>query len=486
MFANFFSEAPFCLGSAYMDKTCLLSDHFVQISQTGPRSVRSTMQFYRLAQIFKFLFCRQTSILYLTDMGVPIEQKIDRVDALLEQLEGLPIATLYPHLAAKIPDVLRKWSTTLPSLSWSKMMKRTQGPIPRILKELNEAAPVVDRLLRFVEAEFVRSEQLTQHKEKFTVVDCGSGLGILSMFLAEIMKQTQIEEFYLVDKMWPQKNVDSTKSDGLHMTRGHIDDVQWRIPLKTLKIDLKQGRDLADLVHYIFENGTKATRGTGNRIGLTGSTSFSVPKKNRILLLGVHLCGSLSLRFLDLVNRNRATVAFAALKPCCLPGKMHLRQKMLYSVGSFQFTAEDLYFPDGRPKFESDLETQSTMEEDEEDTMKEEDTNSNSMNVSITEESRWAGKDRFKLWCDNLYQCVEVRENEKADLEEVHVAPDYFQSKFIFLERGLSDTEVGNDMNECLAFNEEENAFRNQILTPLYLKENKRFPKSKAPTTLTT
>merc|ERR1712194_214359 len=67
-----------------------------------------------------------------------------------------------------------------------------------------------------------------------------------------------------------------------------------------------------------------------------GPPKPKVKKFNRVILLGVHLCGTLSLRAVELINRNPHTVEFACIKPCCLPGKLHLHQDMSYSfTGSF-------------------------------------------------------------------------------------------------------------------------------------------------------
>lgn len=154
------------------------------------------------------------------------------------------------------------------------------------------------------------------------------------------------------------------------MTTTHLSCRSYPVPLRRLKLNLKKGREIANLVHFVFRNGDKAGRGCGNRIGVgvsttrTSTTTNSVfydgvsttspspsrrdlmepNKPNRIILLGVHLCGSLSLRAADLINRNPDCVEFACIKPCCLPGRQHLLQEMLYKVGSHEFTAEELYY----------------------------------------------------------------------------------------------------------------------------------------------
>lgn len=331
------------------------------------------------------------------------------------ELQKLPLAELYPDLLDECLQIIEeKWKPEFPYCVWSKLMKQTQSRSPRIAKELNEIAPVVQRV-----REFVAKASVSDDDDRFTIVDLGCGLGFLGMLLSELLaagEQTKgkVKEVFLVDLMWPknwgkktvvsgrgplapgagapgagaagagaagavegaagavqQKSVvvsaeQHQKGDDRHMTTAHLGCRSYPIPLRTLKLDLKKGRDLADLVHYVFRNGRKADRGKGNSIGTTTSCTASCttsspspgvvpppPKKNRIILLGVHLCGSLSLRAADLSNRNPDCVEFACIKPCCLPGKMHLRHEVLYKVGLHQFTAEELYYPDGleRPRW---------------------------------------------------------------------------------------------------------------------------------------
>jgi hypothetical protein len=78
------------------------------------------------------------------------------------------------------------------------------------------------------------------------------------------------------------------------------------------------------------------------------------PKKAKIILLGVHLCGSLSLRAIQLVNENPSTIALACVKPCCLPSKKQLASQTYYTLGNHRFETAQVYFPqryseDGEP-----------------------------------------------------------------------------------------------------------------------------------------
>lgn len=298
----------------------------------------------------------------LPDM--PGEGEEDDLSWIDVYLARMPVGKLHPDLCASASRILKEdWHKRLPKRTWGKIMKRTQGPIPRLLKELNETAPVIARTMDFVERQFPKNP-LGKEDQRFTIVDLGCGLGFMSMFLSEMLPREKVKEIFMVDRMWPQVGVESTKTDGVHMTRDHIDLGGYSIPLKTLKIDLKKGRDLADLCHYVFQNGNREERGTGNRIG----AKVPAERQPRIIMLGVHLCGSLSLRAADLVNRNTASVEFACIKPCCLPGKLHLRTEVSYSVGGHSFTAEELYFPggEGRPHlYHAEAEKQLTDSEEE-------------------------------------------------------------------------------------------------------------------------
>lgn len=60
------------------------------------------------------------------------------------------------------------------------------------------------------------------------------------------------------------------------------------------------------------------------------------------MILAVHLCGALSCKAVDIFNENMQAT-FLALKPCCLPGKQAVKQKLEWTLGRHSFTAADLY-----------------------------------------------------------------------------------------------------------------------------------------------
>ena len=60
-----------------------------------------------------------------------------------------------------------------------------------------------------------------------------------------------------------------------------------------------------------------------------------------VAVLAVHLCGTLSLRALDLFNSQPAT-QFLVLKPCCLPPMLHAVRNETFVVGGHAFDAADV------------------------------------------------------------------------------------------------------------------------------------------------
>ena len=60
------------------------------------------------------------------------------------------------------------------------------------------------------------------------------------------------------------------------------------------------------------------------------------------ILLGIHLCGTLSLRALDFFNNNSDVVKLLILKPCCFPPMLHAKRDETFHVGTHSFRATDV------------------------------------------------------------------------------------------------------------------------------------------------
>jgi hypothetical protein len=254
-----------------------------------------------------------------------------------------------------------------PSL-WRRIFKKE-----RVIKELVESAPIIHAVQELVE------NYVPKHAEdRFTIVDLASGKGYLSMFLSEMLPPTKVEGIVLIDKAWPrrdqitqphhiyadhiygniqQTNMMAENSDGTRTIQSGSPTTyfeMWPIPLHTSKQDLKKNCDRQQMKIRLFDK-----------------------CKGPIVVLAIHLCGTLSLKAVDMFNEND-NVKFFALKPCCLPGMVHAQRGDVFCVGNHSFLASDVcstgYFRkkqwNGPP--------------------------------------RWHLEKKFNLWADNLYQGVDI------------------------------------------------------------------------------
>jgi len=205
----------------------------------------------------------------------------------------------------------------------------------KVVKELTETAPVIAAVM-----DLVGSARVERPEEQFTVVDLCAGKGFLSMFLSEMLDPDKVERFVLVDKAWPrcgsplealphQMNWEhiygnhttaaaTTASVGKEVELGEEGGerggergereggeregegestatnyfTSWPIQLVTSKQDLKKGGTMRRMREKIFDRA-----------------------KGPVLLLAVHLCGTLSLKAVEMFNAQESKVKFLALKP---------------------------------------------------------------------------------------------------------------------------------------------------------------------------
>lgn len=59
------------------------------------------------------------------------------------------------------------------------------------------------------------------------------------------------------------------------------------------------------------------------------------------MLLAVHLCGTLSLKAVDMFNDN-TNIKLFALKPCCLPQMLYAKRGDVFKIGNHEFDAKDV------------------------------------------------------------------------------------------------------------------------------------------------
>ena len=205
---------------------------------------------------------------------------------LRKDLRSSPVYATHSALLDECCDIAARWRARF----WER--KALWGRIRRgrrLAKELAEVAPVIARTRAAIEA-----LDLPEGSPKVVILDLCSGFGYLGMFLSELLPADKVERIVLVDIMWAPHNVERQEK---HLNPEHVLDPNWPIRLTTSRADLKIPSDRRILARAFLAHGAPA------------------------MILGVHLCGMLSLRCIDLYN-SCPGFFFLALKPCCLPKKL--------------------------------------------------------------------------------------------------------------------------------------------------------------------
>ena len=244
------------------------------------------------------------------------------------ELASAPGAELYPDVFADAHEVILTWRrryAATPQL-WRRLYRAD-----RVLKELIEAAPVIAAVRDVV------AEASLALDEQFTIVDLCSGKGFLSMFLSDMLGPTgRVERCLLIDKAWPPHEWEGPIGER-HISDAHIYSERlplgaeagaeppvsyfetWPVPLHTSKRDLKN-------------------RATVRKLDAQLWSRCSGP----VLLLGVHLCGTLALRAVDIFNASPSRCRLLVLKPCCLPPMLHAKRHETFRIGHHAFPASDV------------------------------------------------------------------------------------------------------------------------------------------------
>ena len=256
--------------------------------------------------------------------ALPADDEAAFSEWLSARLSAEPGAEMHADIFADAHASVIRWRRRYhgsPRL-WKSLMKAD-----RLIKEIVEAAPVLAAAREVIAA--------APPGEQFTIVDLCSGKGFLSMILSELLPAERVERCVLVDKAWPPFDWEGPigaqhiSDEHIYGKRGATDGevaaesyvATWPIPLVTSKQNLKNRSTLRGLRTRLFDR-------------------CSGP----VLLLAVHLCGTLALRAVDLFNEHER-VKLIALKPCCLPGMVHAKREERFHIGSHSFEATDVCAP---------------------------------------------------------------------------------------------------------------------------------------------
>eukprot|EP00574_Skeletonema_japonicum_P005589 CAMPEP_0201727984 /NCGR_PEP_ID=MMETSP0593-20130828/14366_1 /ASSEMBLY_ACC=CAM_ASM_000672 /TAXON_ID=267983 /ORGANISM="Skeletonema japonicum, Strain CCMP2506" /LENGTH=403 /DNA_ID=CAMNT_0048219953 /DNA_START=106 /DNA_END=1317 /DNA_ORIENTATION=- len=280
---------------------------------------------------------------------------------LQNQLQNAPGRNTYASTYQDSLTAIVNWRKRYrgnPSL-WKRIFKKD-----RVIKELIESAPVIDFVKRAIDNQDDTDDDT---RKKFTIIDLCSGKGYLSMFLSEILPKEKVDKFILVDKAWAIASKKTTTTlKPHHMNWDHIYGTTvdtdgeessyfttWPIPLFTSKQDLKDSCNQRQMTKHFF-----------NKID------------GPVIILAVHLCGTLSLKAIEMFNNNQ--VKLFALKPCCLPQMVYANRGDVFRIGQHEFDAKDVCSPGQFSK------------------------------GNWNGPPRWHLQPRFDCWADNLFKGIDI------------------------------------------------------------------------------
>ena len=293
--------------------------------------------------------------------------------------------------------------------SWKKIKKR-------IVKEFNECEPFITYVLNKIQQDVKDIEMSNKSNEnhennknmyQYQIVDLCSGFGIQSMLLSELLndyKEYITAEIWLLDKAFPlvtrkqnsdnnnnNKKTNSNTNSNHHISTNHITQYEdsWPIPLYIRKIDIKKSREIQQLFKYVFfDNDTNNANNTEDNANANANVNVNtnVNTNVNIILIGVHLCKSLSIHAIHLyeklLSKHDAAAAAASatttttnitttttttttnthtttssccllLKPCCIPGNPYNMnrnrniQEYKYNFqNGYSFELLDVYYDD--------------------------------------------------------------------------------------------------------------------------------------------
>jgi len=306
----------------------------------------------------------------------------DTVTWLTDELSTMRIARDYPEILTTAVRVLEKWRASFPKSVWIRVVKAG-----RLAKELNECAPVIRHTLDTVAA----MPTPTAPERRANVVDLCSGFGYLGMFLAEMLDPAKVQRVILLDKQWPMFGM-APQPHQINWDHVYgIDDWKpdWPITLVTRKMDIKQAGQLRQMEEHVFQK-------------------YEGP----FVILAVHLCGTLSVKAVEMFNDHDAA-ATLCLKPCCLPEWSHTYTHEAWMVGDHCIPVADVC---AKGKWKA---------------------------------NRWIGpprshlREKFARWVAHLHAAVDVRDDEKR-LERIQIQEEGgHQNDFIFAERAEYATTPG-------------------------------------------
>ena len=392
-----------------------------------------------------------TSTAAMTDQSAAVPPR-DDVAQIFAKLSSLPIATQHPNLLAQCRPIIQQWHDTF-SVSNPPLWNRLRRALP---KELNESAFIIDEMMQFFD-----NAAVVDSEPPYTIVDMCSGVGFLSMFLSHLLPTDKCSRIWAIDTLFglsdkalagvvdaadtsnkqdDDNNVEkeensSDASNRIHLTSDHLTSAIHPIPIKPRKANIKKGRELKQIAKHCIDR-------------VPGPT----------IILGVHLCKSLSVHTVRLFNTSPKACRLY-LKPCCLPGRKELRRReppfwAFQHMDGGGLGVVTLYCGEIQPKIDANEKgeegvnsTEKCADVDRElKKMGREAAKQEGKEGSELEDGKQhhapsglKGGQLFKRWTDLLCDAVDTsQEDVTAEVHRMHVQQKHFQNDYIVATRHVT------------------------------------------------
>ena len=359
----------------------------------------------------------------------------DDVALIFSKLSTLPIATQHPELLTQCRPKVQLWHDAL-SRSDPPLWNRLRRALP---KELNESAFIIREMMKF----FDDMGEGNEANIPYTIVDMCSGVGFLSMFLSHLLPPTKVSRIWAVDTLFglsnkalagvPTKDAEqgeNTSSQDNDANRPHLSSdhltssIAHPIPIRPRKANIKKGRELKQIAKHCIDKAPGPT-----------------------IILGVHLCKSLSVHTVRLFNTSEKACRLY-LKPCCLPGKKELRRReppfwAFEHMSGGGLGVVTLYCSEVRPSNAAEDEKEG------DDAIADVERELKRMGRDASKEegkgdklehhhqpSKLKGGQLFKRWTDLLCDAVDAsQEGVTAEVHHISVQRTHFQNDYIVASR---------------------------------------------------
>ena len=232
-----------------------------------------------------------------------------------EALLSSPPGEAHAALATEVVDVVCRWRQPVSRGGFSQSTWTRLSKHDRLLKEAQEALPALAFARRVLEED---SAQWAGGRA--TLVDLCSGVGYLGMLCSELLPPAALARVVLLDKAFQHKEQQAGVLKPHQINPTHLTDRPWPVPLVAQRADITKASSRGFIDRILFEHNTDGP----------------------VLLLGIHLCGNLSVQAVDLFNRQPRAAALL-LKPCCLPGPgFEVQHGEAWSLGGRSFATADV------------------------------------------------------------------------------------------------------------------------------------------------